>query len=623
MDGGWSPEACSLAIWAYDSLDLDRTLKEEKVCQEVATLLTRTPNEVRTLIRCVAACDLRPPDMRPVPADESIRGKLRLYFSEYWQDREASRQRINEQWFRKAEERSPKGATRRVLESLTVATPIPSPPAPVRDSFRFDPKAWGNWKPAQSATAQSKPAEGGTLHQAQKRIAALRALPLQFLATWAAQPFPEDALKPLADAIREVNRRTSRMRMPLPPDPQAFQKAKAKWAASLAGTMLLDRREIRCLCQHQETALNPAWGLFLVQAEGLKLRRSWLEPLLGHYLARWRTMERPEALETSLRSLLNRLPDQETWTEEFRKEASTLIGPEVPQRLVGALSNPLADWEGLLARWDLSREVGLGQAIILEILRIWEGSHKAPKLHRPVDKIAEDLRNGFRGLLRESCISEETFGSVVSNLVLAERVRTHGELRDCVLEEVLAHPRLGDPRTKKHHWYAMPMARDRVISWMARKDLRLFYDSVVADNADDQGRKAFWLPYVDQVSDFRLVLGDEDKNRLEEALGEGKIKFATMEGTNKASAFILRFRSKQSDDDLVCVEFSRTGNSLYVYDATSFEAGVGRLEAHSFRIGSEPRNLKSKEYLKAKKAHMGFWQHDVAQFLRNHGIVPS
>ena len=96
-----------------------------------------------------------------------------------------------------------------------------------------------------------------------------------------------------------------------------------------------------------------------------------------------------------------------------------------------------------------------------------------------------------------------------------------------------------------------------------------------------------------------------------------------MEGGNKPSAFILRFRSDQSDDDLVCVEFSRTNNSLYVYDASSFEAGVGRMDAHSFRIGSEPRNLKNKEYAKATKAHLGSWQQDVAQYLKIHGIVPK
>ena len=74
---------------------------------------------------------------------------------------------------------------------------------------------------------------------------------------------------------------------------------------------------------------------------------------------------------------------------------------------------------------------------------------------------------------------------------------------------------------------------------------------------DAQGRKAFWLQYVDKVSDFRLVLCEEDELRLKATLGSNPIQFARMEGPNKVSAFLLRFTSSQQGDDLVCVEFSR------------------------------------------------------------------
>lgn len=622
ISGPWSAKACALAIWAYDRLDLDRSLKEEQVCHEIAGKLGRHPTDVRTLIRSVAACDLRPPSMKPVLEDQEVRGKLRLYFSEYWQDRESARARIQEQWFGTAASTSQGEEARKVLRTLALGTPPPSP-SPAKESIRFDPKAWGQWQSLRSGSPGGTPAVGGPLLQSQKRIGALRALPLQFRAAWVAQPFPEEALRPLADAIREVIQRTSRLRMPPPPDPQAFQKAREKWKSAKAGSVPLDRRDIRCLCQQVETALSPAWVLYLVHAESIKLRRIWVESLLAHYLAHWRTMESPDALESALRHLLRRLPEGETWATELIQEAFNLIGPEVPQRLVKALPHPLRGLEGLLQRWALSREVGLGHAVLLEVLRSWEQSYRAPQIHRPVGEVAADLREGFQGILLEPGIPEETFCSIVSTLVLAEWVRAHAELRDCLLEEILAHPRLGDPRLKKHHWYSMPMARDRVISWMARKDLRLFYDSVVSDYADDQGRKAFWLNYVDQVSDFRLVLAEDDRYRLEEALGEGKFQFASMEGNGKVSAFILRFRTGQSADDLVCVEFSRTGNSLYAYDASSFEAGVGRLDAHSFRIGSEPRNLKNREYCKATQRHAGYWQGDVAQYLKLHGIVPS
>jgi hypothetical protein len=117
MAGMWTEEACALAIWAYDRLDLDRSLKEEQVCDEVAGKLGRHPKDVRTLIRSVAACDLRPPSMKPVLEDQEVRGKLRLYFSDYWQDREAARARVQEQWFGSAPSTSQGDRARKDVET--------------------------------------------------------------------------------------------------------------------------------------------------------------------------------------------------------------------------------------------------------------------------------------------------------------------------------------------------------------------------------------------------------------------------------------------------------------------------------------------------------------------------
>ena len=94
-----------------------------------------------------------------------------------------------------------------------------------------------------------------------------------------------------------------------------------------------------------------------------------------------------------------------------------------------------------------------------------------------------------------------------------------------------------------------------------------------------------------------------------------------MEGA-RVSAFILRFHSKRGGEDLICVEFSKTGYSLYAYDASAFEAGIGRMDAISFRVGSEPRNLRNREYCKFRIPHMGAWQNNATDLLKAYGIEP-
>jgi len=754
--GVWSPDECCLAVWAYDRLDEDRSLKEQVIIQDLADRLGRGFEDARTRVHNVAACDPRPADLKPVNGDANIQGKLRIIFSEYWADREAGRGRIQKLlgtpedledaplptcWM-EALERFPSHelgeslgkVIRAVVELLEQGSTTPSGvslnqitnqlldsgqgrPSYVKATLDALSREFGlcqvwyhlpkrglgpgakreenasslGFLPTyaealespihrkrllqeldrlqglipenrESDTTQLTEAlrlgsvaltdvESGAsdakhawfrldlptlealsagpwkkepaFKRAGERLGSLQAFPLILKATWCARPLPTDSLNALAEAAKELDVRTSRMKVPPPPDPKAFEKAVAHWEDAERDASKLDRREVRCLCLHAETAVSPGWVEALARAKGLKLRRSWIEYLLGHYLGLWRTMPQPEQLEAALRNLLDHLPSHETWAQELSRNARILIGPDVPKRLLKDVPNVLTGWEDVLHQWELSREVGLGCALMLEALRAWEATWRTTRPNMPVANALVELRSAFQRLLREPGIPSEILCRVVSSLILSEWAKNESEMREHLVELVLHHPRLGDPRKEKQHWYPMVQARDRLISWMARKDLRLFYDSVVADHSDDQGRKAFWLRYVEKVSDFRLVLCAEDILRLKAALGTNPIQYATMEGTNKPSAFILRFNSKQNGEDLVCVEFSKTGNSLYVFDATAFETGVGRMDARSFRIGAEPRNLKNREYCKTSIRHAGNWQYDVADFLRQHGIGPS
>lgn len=601
--GDWSPDECYLAIWAYDSLDEDRSLYKRDVFQKVARMTGRNPAAIALLLQQVAGCDSRPADQKPVDALPGDYPELKPMFEDYWQNRHAGRGRYAE-----VRERVQEQAGDKFLEPPREEPPRTAPEDP-----------WKLWRARWTIPAPCLDVHEAALQRTSEHLNNLQAFPGFLRKAWTAHPFDPEGLDKLAAAVGDMDRRTSGMTLPPLPDPEAHAKAKRRWIETGRRPSRLERREIRLLCQHPSTAVSADWVSSLAHSGPARFRRSWIEHLFGHYLAQWRNMADAKELETALHELLARLSLVEPWGREFSENSEGLIGPETPRRLLQDLPNPLYGWAGVTAKWDLSREAGLGQAVMLGALESWQQLWRNKRQKMTVAEATTEIRDAFDGLLSEPGIPGGIFTFTIASLILSEWAKDRSEIRNTLLEKLLLHPRLGDPRRQPQNWYPMAEARDRVISWMARKDLRFFYDSVVSDHSDDQGRKAFWLRYVDQVSDFRLVLGEEDQLRMSAMLKEMPSHFAQMEGTNKPSAFILKFRSKQGED-LICVEFSRTGNSLYVYDAASFEAGVGSLDALYFRIGSEPRNLKSREYSMYQKRHIGDWQWEVAIFLKNRGI---
>ncbi len=598
----WSPDEYYLAIWTYDRLDEDPSLYKEGLFQKVGRMTGRSPKSIASLVRRVAFCDPRPADRKPVEAVPDDLHELESMFQDYWQNRLTARRRYAE-----IRDRVQAQAPDETVDEETEDLVEPSTEDPW--------EAWRvRWTLPLSSPLQTQEA---ALKRTRERVGSFRAFPTFLRQTWSAHPFRSEYLDGFAATVRDLDRRTSGMTLPPPPDPEAHTKAKARWEGNGKLAASLENREIRMLCQHPATALSASWIWSIGRLS--RFRRSWIEHLLGHYLAQWRSMPEAEELEVALKVLLARVTKTERWGVELADANRDLIGAEAPRRLLQGLPNPLYGWEGVTSQWTLSRETGLGRAVMMEALDSWHRLWRSQRPKVTIQETTAELRDAFDGLLAEPGIPVGVFTVTVSSLILSEWAKNHPEVRDVLLDKVLRHPRLGDPRAQPQNWYPMAEARDRVISWMARKDLRFFYDSVVSDHSDDQGRKAFWLRYVDQVSDFRLVLCEEDQRRMESILKETPLHFARMEGTNKPSAFILKFRSKRGDD-LICVEFSKTGNSLYTYDAVSFEAGVGSLDALNFRIGSEPRNLKSTEYSMYQKRHIGNWQHEVAIFLKGYGI---
>ena len=102
-------------------------------------------------------------------------------------------------------------------------------------------------------------------------------------------------------------------------------------------------------------------------------------------------------------------------------------------------------------------------------------------------------------------------------------------------------------------------AKELVNKWYARKVVNVFFEICV----EDPMRKAFWLQYVDYVSDFKIAGSSAIRQYLNSDSRVGNMLHDYFIETNskaqKTTALILKIKDK------IFVEFSDTG-ALYIYD---------------------------------------------------------
>jgi hypothetical protein len=84
-------------------------------------------------------------------------------------------------------------------------------------------------------------------------------------------------------------------------------------------------------------------------------------------------------------------------------------------------------------------------------------------------------------------------------LILCRQADRVEDFRREVEMFVLDHPNWGDPRYQNNipHWSGIDRRAEQTFrGWRNKVDLLCFFNSVMRDQADKQGRKLFWLGYV-------------------------------------------------------------------------------------------------------------------------------
>lgn len=238
--------------------------------------------------------------------------------------------------------------------------------------------------------------------------------------------------------------------------------------------------------------------------------------------------------------------------------------------------------------------------------------------HSSAPDKAKEVQYLFSDLLSLPDMPPETFKKGIVRLILSDVLNRYPEFVDRVKDGILQSDKLGDPRISTNGLYWAGISEDaksKVIEWLSRADIVFFFEHVMTQGAERQGRKEFWLRYVKGFTRTRCLLGKDDRARLvplfrtsQKAIeGYGRIG-----GQTNNSAFLLDF------GNVLAIEFSRVG-ACFLYERANYPKHVE--DFWTDEAFSEPA-LKDRYKCAARVIHMGAWQINLANALARFGIRP-
>lgn len=400
---------------------------------------------------------------------------------------------------------------------------------------------------------------------------------------------PAVTLAGLRHAVDDL--RARREARPLrPPTAATLEQALAQWAECRPDVGALGPRFTRALCAHAPMLDDEAFLRGLATHPDLPRRRRWLESLIGLYETGWRPTH-AELVERLLRDAVGRGEAESARLGRLRPIAAKFFSADAASWLAdSALASRRSVLE-VLAEYGVPQDAALARATLAVAAQRW-----ADDMCQQTSVSATTLAlldYGLENVLSSTVIESAVLRTVVSRAILwaPERdERVPAALREWLLKD----KRFGDPRIPQNQpqWATMASeARQRMIRWLAKGDLLFFFDFVMDHTDDPHRRKEFWLRYIDQVEDSAVALSPADLRRLKLTVSES-VRYArvTSSPQDNVSAFLMRFRG---DSQTIVIEFSQSGNALYMHDAELFRGGLRKssyhftneLKGHASRVG--------------------------------------
>lgn len=181
--------------------------------------------------------------------------------------------------------------------------------------------------------------------------------------------------------------------------------------------------------------------------------------------------------------------------------------------------------------------------------------------------------------------------------------------------ETWGNPQLKSEQNRWRHHVDKPVC-DMVGAWLAKQDLQHFFSLLMGEGGVDQARLIYWLRFADQMTYTRIVMGSDARLNSDgefvrfREMNKGRFGYLAG-GTSADNAVIMQI------GDYQFVEFSRTGNACYIYNANSSSFNP---DAHTLNIHSD---LKRQSRAEARLSHMNGWQRKFDAELEHRGIVPQ
>jgi len=367
------------------------------------------------------------------------------------------------------------------------------------------------------------------------------------------------------------------------------------------------RRAVRYLCWEPDIATHLSFLDHLGEEE-VELRAGAIQGLVRSCHSRWSADFAAARQAKLVKQILDDYDGPNRIVRSWKDDSSVLLGRTGHEQLAAKMIQDGQPLKSFSEKWKLEERSPYF------LLAVQSASDSCRTRLRPNSRSAPYLLNH---LLTWDGWPISDFKRQVSATILVRDLADSVELRDQLKSLVCRDLRLGDPRlpANQRHWVGMPEeAKKKLIQWLSRADIVFFFDHVLPDREDRQGRKAFWLRYVPSVRVSRPLLSRDDRVRLRVALQKDQNQAANYGRlTGNSSAFLLDF------GDILVIEFSNVG-ACYVYRR--------RDVATIFRDFWMPEHflvndLKLQQKCIARVVHRGSWQGDMTRTLAQNGIRPS
>jgi hypothetical protein len=369
------------------------------------------------------------------------------------------------------------------------------------------------------------------------------------------------------------------------------------------------RRELRLLAWHDGLLMRAQFRQnLLALVEGDQVRPN-LSVLAKVYFGAWGHHENPRAFEALLRRVAERQPGYSTVYQLYKNNPTGIFGDRADEFLVNEMFSTNSSVTDVLNRWDVPGKSCLANGVIQAYL------------HRALVLIEESRSSDIEGVaqtLQLPGVSLQMIRKAAERLILCRQADRVEEFRRKVEMFVLDHPQLGDPRYPNNipHWSGIDRRAEQTFrGWRNKVDLIFFFNSVMQDQADRQGRKLFWLRYVSLAHESFVALCPTDAYRLRAALWREKIQYRKIADDQEVSCFVMRFRGQH--EDMVIAEFSNVGK-LRIFRHQSFLQKIGSVDRQEFGLKELRNDMGAVESI----SHITGWQSRTRNALARYGIWP-